>query len=88
MTERQYNWRLLSESFDRELSDVERMHLESFLAEHEASREFDELLKRIRDCMIRQDSIAETNSSLNQQLSDQKKTEIQRLLELATKNQQ
>lgn len=87
MPQRQYNWRLLSESFDRELSDEEQNHVDYFLAEHEAQREFDELLKRIRACAIRQNSITEPNSSLNQKLSDQKEIEIQRLLELAIENQ-
>ena len=88
MTDQQYNWRLLSESFDRELSSEEQNLLERFLAEDETPREFSELFQRIRDSSTQQEAILEFDSSLNQFLSDRKKIELQRLLESELEKQQ
>ena len=88
MTDRQYYLRLLSESFDRELSEEEQNRLSYYMAEHEAPREFEELFKRIRDSSIQQELFSEIAPALNQHLSDAKKIEIQRLLESAMQKQQ
>lgn len=86
MTDEEDNWRLLSESFDRELSDDEQKLLEYFRSENKSPHEFEELLKRIRDNSVHK-SIFEADSSLAQRLSDLKKNEIQRLLELEIEKQ-
>lgn len=87
MLDPEYNWRLLSESFDRELSDDELNLLEHFMAEQESPREFEEFFKRIWDNSIQSDSIPEIVTSVNQRLSDEKQMQIQRLLESAMKQQ-
>ena len=81
MTDQHYNWRLLSESFDRELSDEEQNLLDHFLAEREAPRGFKEFLMRLRDCSTNQESILNTDTSLNQSLRNKEKRELQRLIE-------
>jgi len=81
MTDRQKKWRLLSESFDRELSDDEQNVLGYFRSENESPREFEELFKRIRDNSGDKEPLLEADSSLYQRLSNRKKDEIQRLLE-------
>ncbi len=88
MSDPQHNWRFLSESFDRELSDEEQNLLAHFTTEHESPREFMKLLEQIRECSVQQDSILESSSLLNQRLSDKKKLEIQRLLESEMEKQQ
>ena len=88
MTDRQHYWRLLSESFDRKLTNEEQGLLELFMAEHTSTREFEQLFKRIRDGSIVDESLTEIDSSLNQHLRDAKKNEIQQLLESVLQKQQ
>ena len=87
MTDREYLWRLLSESFDRALSIEERDCLERFIAEDKAPSEFVELYERLRDRIVHQDLTLEVDSSTNQYLGQQKKAQIQQLLEAAMQNQ-
>ncbi len=88
MSDQPYNWRFLSESFDRELTDEEKNLLEHFIVEHESPREFMKLLERIRECLVQQEPIQEIGSPLSQPLSSKKKLEIQRLLESEMERQQ
>ena len=81
MTDQHYNWRLLSESFDRELSDEEQNLLDHFLAERASPRGFKEFLNRLRDCSTHQEPILNTDFSLSQRLRDQEKNALQRLIE-------
>ncbi len=87
MTDREYHWRLLSESFDRALSIEEQECLERFIAEDEAPSEFVELFERLRDRIVHQDLTLEVDSSTNQYLGEQKKARIQQLLEAAMEKQ-
>ena len=87
MTDQHDKWRLLSESFDRELSDEEQNLLQHFMTENESPRGFGEFLKRLRDCSIRQESFLSAGSSPNQRLDDEKKYELQHLIETELNNQ-
>ena len=89
MIGRQHYWRLLSESFDRELSIEEQNFLAHFMAESKSPREFEEFFKRIRDCAINHElTPAAIALPLNHCLGEKKKNEIQRLLDSATVIQQ
>ncbi len=87
MTDSQYFWRLLSESFDRELSNEEKNRLEHFMAEHETPREFEEFFRRIRGCAFPEEP-GKAVPFAGQRLGDQKKSEIQSLLESAMNRRQ
>ena len=81
MTDHQHNWRLLSESFDRELSKEEQDLLDSFIAEDETPREFERLFCRIRDCSLHQKPNLESEPSQTQSLSDKKKNALRFMIE-------
>lgn len=76
-------WRLLSESFDRDLSDEEKRGLEQFIDGQDSAKEFREFLSRVRSVMEVETSIANEQSDAMPELKVGSKDRIQQLMDAA-----